>query len=123
MRLKQFLPSVHLSRVSQVVVQIDLLKHLGDVATVLLDLVSVCSVSSCDSRQTDDDQIRSLCGALAVVRQKSHWIITIIGKINVWKCKLIFPIDTLQQKIEITDLKSFLAGENTSVLILLATAV
>ncbi len=27
-------------------------KHLGDVATVLLDLVSVCSVSSCHSRQT-----------------------------------------------------------------------
>ncbi len=25
-------------------------------ASVLLDLVSVCSVSSCDSRQTDDDQ-------------------------------------------------------------------
>ncbi len=53
----------------------------------------------------DDDQIRSLCGALAVVRQKSHWIIRINGKINVWKCKLIFPTDTLQQTIEITDLK------------------
>ncbi len=38
----------------------------------------------------DDDKIRSLCGALAVVRQKSHWIITINGKIYVWKCKLIF---------------------------------
>ncbi len=36
------------------------LKRLGDVATVLLDLVSVCSVSSCHSRQTDDDQIRGL---------------------------------------------------------------
>ncbi len=48
----------------------------------------------------DDDEIRSLCGALAVVKQKSHWII----KINVWKCKLIFPTDTLQQNIEITDL-------------------
>ncbi len=46
--------------------EVGLSKHLGDVATVLLDLVSVCSVSSCDSRQTDDDQIRSLCGALAV---------------------------------------------------------
>ncbi len=73
------------------------LKHLGDVATVLLDL---------------DDEIRSLCGALAVFRllvckQKSHWFITINGKINVWKCKLIFPTDTLQQKIEITDLKQF----------------
>ncbi len=30
---------------------------------------------------------------------------------------------TLQQKIEITDLKPFLAGENTSVLILLSTTV
>ncbi len=47
--------------------------------------------------------IRSdLCGA-----QKSHWIITINGKINIWKCKLIFTPDTLQQKIEITDLKQF----------------
>ncbi len=42
---------------------------------------------------------------------------------NVWKCKLIFPTDTLQQKIEITDLKPFLAGENTSVPIILATTV
>ncbi len=42
---------------------------------------------------------------------------------KVWKCKLIFPTDTLQQKIEITDLKPFLAAENTSVLIILATAV
>ncbi len=30
---------------------------------------------------------------------------------NVWKYKLIFPTDTLQQNIEITDLKPFLAGE------------
>ncbi len=42
---------------------------------------------------------------------------------NVWKCKLIFPPETLQQKIEITDLKPFLTGENTSVLIILATTV
>ncbi len=42
----------------------------------------------------DDDQIRSLCGA-----QKSHWIITINGKMNVWKCKLIFPTETLYSKI------------------------
>ncbi len=42
---------------------------------------------------------------------------------NVWKWKLIFPTDTLQQKIQITDLKSFFAGENTSVLIVLATTV
>ncbi len=30
---------------STVALQVDFLKHLGDVATVLLDLVSVCSVS------------------------------------------------------------------------------
>ncbi len=55
----------------------------------------------------DDDQIRSLCGALAAVRQKSDWIITINGTMNVWKCKLICPSDTLHQKIEISDLKPF----------------
>ncbi len=57
----------------------------------------------------------------SLCKQKSHWIITINGKMNVWTCKLVFPIDTLQQKIEITDLKPFLAGENTTVLINLAT--
>ncbi len=56
-------------------------------------------------------------------KQKSHWIITSNGKMNVWKCKLIFPTDTLQQKTEIIYLKPFLAGENTSVLIILATTV
>ncbi len=65
------------------------LKHLGD--TVLLDLV--CLTLFCffmSSRQTDDDQIRSLCGALAVLWQKSHWIITINGKMNVWKSIHLF---------------------------------
>ncbi len=42
---------------------------------------------------------------------------------NVWKCKLIFTSDTLQQKIETTDLKPFLAADNTSVLIILSSAV
>ncbi len=37
--------------------------------------------------------------------------------------KLIFPTDTLQQKIEITDLKPFSAAEDTSVVIILASAV
>ncbi len=36
---------------------------------------------------------------------------------------MIFPTDTLQQNIEITDLKLFLACENTSVQIILATIV
>ncbi len=40
---------------------------------------------------------------------------------NVWKCELIFP--TLQQKIEITDLKPLVAAENISDLIILPTTV
>ncbi len=81
------------------------------------------------SFQTDWMMIRSdLCVehwlfSDSLCKQKSHWIITINGKMNVWKCKLIFPTDTLQQKIEITYLNHFLAGENTSVLIILATTV
>jgi len=60
------------------------------VAAVLLDLVylSFFTVSSCNHRQNIP----------TVVRQKSHWIIIINDKRNVWKCKLIFPIDTLLQK-------------------------
>ncbi len=52
----------------------------------------------------------------SLCKLKSHWITTINGKIYVWKCKLIFPTDTVQQKIQITDFKPFLACENTSVL-------
>ncbi len=33
---------------------------------------------------------------------------------KVYKCKLIFPPDTLQQKIEITDFKKKIAGKNTN---------
>ncbi len=46
-----------------------------------------------------------------------------MAKNNVWKCKLLFPTDTLQQKIEITDLKPFFVGENTSGLRLLHSSV
>ncbi len=49
----------------------------------------------------------------SLCKQKSYCIITINDKINVWKCKLIFPTDSLQQKIDKTDLNNFLAGENT----------
>ncbi len=43
---------------------------------------------------------------------------------NVCKCKLIFPTDTLQQKIEITDLKKYIfSWWNTSVLTILATTI
>ncbi len=68
----------------------------------------------------DDGEIRSLCVALllsdSLCKQKSFWIITINGKIKDWKCKPICHT-------EITDLKRFLAGENTRVQIILATTV
>ncbi len=56
-----------------------------------LKMVSVYSVSSCLSRLTDDDQIRS-----------SN--ISINGRMNEWKCKLIFPTDTLDK----SDIQTFL---------------
>ncbi len=105
------------------------LKHLGDVATVLLDLVCLSFFCFFMSFQRDWMMMRSdFCVEQCLMsdslcNQKSHWIITINAKMNVWKCKPIFPTDTLQQKIEITDLKAFLAGENTNVLIILATTV
>ncbi len=49
-----------------VVLQADFLKHLVDVATVYLDLV--CLSLFCFMSDRLDDEIRSLCGALAVVR-------------------------------------------------------
>ncbi len=61
----------------------------------------------------DEDQIRSLCGV-----QNLTALLQLMANINVWKCKRIFPTDTLQQKREITDFKPFLAAENTSVLII-----
>ncbi len=107
---------------STVALQVGFLKHLEDIATVLLDLVCLSLICFFVSFQTDWMMMRSdLC--VEQWQQKSHWIITINGKMNVWKCKLIFPTDTLQQKIEITTLKQFLAGENTSVLILVKILV
>ncbi len=89
---------------STVVLQVGFLKHLGDVATVLLDLVCLSLFCFFMSFQTDLMMIRSdLCVenwllSDSLCKQKSYWIITINGKVNVWKCKLIFPTDTLQQK-------------------------
>ncbi len=90
------------------------LKHLGDVAAVLLDFLSLFCFFI--SFQTDWMMRSDLCGALAVIRLSLDYYN------YVWKCKLIFPTD-IQQKIEITGLKPFLSGENTSVLIVLATTV
>ncbi len=63
------------------------------------------------------DRLMMIRSDLSVVhKQKSHRIITINGQMNVWKCKLIFPTDTLQQKMRVlTDLKPFLVCENTRV--------
>ncbi len=58
---------------STVALQVDSLKYLGDAAAVLLDLVCLslfCFLHVIPDR-LDDDEIRSLCGALAVFRQIS----------------------------------------------------
>ncbi len=81
---------------------------LENVATVLLDLACLSFFCFFISFQTDWMMMRSdLCVehwllSDSLCKQKSHWIITINGKRNVWKCKLIFPIDILQ--LEITGL-------------------
>ncbi len=77
-------------------------EHLEDVATVLLDLVCLSLFCFFMSFQTDwmmimrsDLRVEHWLLSESVCKQKSHWITTINGKINVWKCKLIFPNDTL----------------------------
>lgn len=45
------------------------------------------------------------------------------SKGTVPRSKLLTVLDTLQQKIDITDLKPLLAADNTSVLMVLATSV
>ncbi len=104
--LKQLLPSVHFSRVSQ-----EVSRSVSRHSSSGLSLSLLCFFS----RQTDDDQITSLCGA-----QKYHWIITINGQTNVWKCKLILSYwhTTAEDRK-----KYYLVAENTSLLIILATSV
>ncbi len=114
---------------STVALQVGLLKHLGNIATDLLDSVFLSLFCFFMFFQTDWMTVRSdLCVehwllSDSLCKQKSHWIITINGKNNVWKCKLIFPADTLQKKIEITDFKPFFVGENTCGLRLLHSTV
>ncbi len=107
---------------STVAFQVGFLKHLGDVAAVLLDFVGLSLFCFFMSFQTDWKMRSDLCGALAVIRLLVQTKISLDYYNYVWKCKLIFPTDK-QQKIEIIGLKPFLAGENTSVLIVLATTV
>ncbi len=69
--------------------QVGLLKHLGDVATVLLDLVCLSLFCFFMLFQTDWMMMRSdLCVEHCLLsdslcKHKSHWIITINGKRNV----------------------------------------
>ncbi len=66
---------------STVALQGGFLKHLGDVTTVLLYLVCLSLFGFFMSfRQTDDDQIRSLCGALAAVRQNITGLLQLMVK-------------------------------------------
>ncbi len=96
---------VHTTFHSTAAFQEGFFKCLGDVGTVLLDWVCLSLFCFFMWFQTDWMIVRSdLCVehwllSDSLCKQKSHWIITINGKSNVWKCKLIFPTDTLQRKI------------------------
>ncbi len=68
-----------------------------------------------DTRTTENDRIGA--DTDPEYRIDASQIITINGKMNVRKCKLIFPTNQLQQNIEI------LAGENTRVLIIFANTI
>ncbi len=78
----------------QVALQVGLLKHFGDVATVLLDWVRLSLFCFFMSFQTDWMMIRSDLCVEHWLFSDSHWIITINGKMNVRKYKLLFPADT-----------------------------
>ncbi len=64
----QHFTQVHKTFNCTVDLQVGFLKHLGDVATVLLDLV--CRFLHVIPDRLDDDKSKSLCGALAVVHTK-----------------------------------------------------
>ncbi len=95
---------------STVALQVCFLKRLGDAATVLLDLV--LSVF-CDLQRDwmmmmrSDLFVEHWLLSNSPCKPKFHWIITINDEMNVCNRKMIFPTDTIQQKIDITDLKPF----------------
>ncbi len=91
--------------VFQEALQVDHLKHLGDFATVLLDLV--CLSLFCFFMSFQTVWSTGCCQTPCANKNLTGLLQLIVSKINVWKCKLIFPTDTLQEKIEITDLKPF----------------
>jgi len=78
--------------------------RLGDVATDLLDLVCLNFFLFLHviPDGLDNGEIRSPWSTSGVVRPLVHTKLSLDfynGKTNAWKCKLIFPIDILQQKI------------------------
>ncbi len=74
--------ALQLHIVFQAALQVGFLKHLGDIATVLQNLVCLSLFCFFMSFETDWMMMRSdLCGSLC--KQKMNWIITINGKINV----------------------------------------
>ncbi len=78
---------------SIVALQEGFLKHLGEVATVLLDLVCQSLFCFFMSFQTDWMMIRS---HLCVEHKNVTGLLQLMEKNNVWKHKLICPTDTLQ---------------------------
>ncbi len=78
---------------STVALQEGFLKHLGEVATVLLDLVCLSLFCFFMSFQTDWMMIRS---HLCVEHKNFTGLLQLMEKKNVWKHKLICPTDTLQ---------------------------
>ncbi len=91
---------------STVALQGGVLKHLGDVATVLLDLVCLglfCFFLSLKMMMRSGLCVEHWLLSDSLCKLKSHYYN--YSKINVWKCKPIFPTDILQQNIVIPDLK------------------
>ncbi len=114
---------------STVALLVGFLKHLGDVVTVLLDLVCLSLFCYFMSFQRDwwwSDQISvwsTGCCQTPCADNNLTALLQLMTKIMFGNVNLIFPTDTLPQKIEITDLKPFFVGENTSGLRLLHSTV
>ncbi len=85
---------------STVALLVGFLKHLGDIVSYSgFSLSQFVLFLQVIPDRLDDDEIRSLCGSDlwllsdSLCKQKYHWIITVNGKTNVWKCTLIFHTD------------------------------
>jgi len=79
-----------------VAMQASFFKHLGDIATVLLDL-SFFMQSQIDSMMVSSDKT-SRCQTPSAYKNLTG-LLQIMAKRMFWKCKLIFSTDKLQQNI------------------------